>query len=117
MALAALAFPVWARTASVPIHSDGTTTIGQTQLKAGDYELKVKENATQMEITRDGKLIAEAPVTWIQLPKSPQNTEVIVDQNRVVEVDFGGKTQAVKIQNQSAANSNGTGQSGSRSEQ
>lgn len=115
--LVAMALPVWARTTSIPFHSDGETTVGQTQLKAGDYELKVKENATQLEVTRDGKVIAEAPVTWIQLPKSPQNTEVIMDQNHVVEVDFGGKVAAVKVQNQSATNSNGSGQSSSRSEQ
>jgi len=105
-ALVALAFPVWGRTATVTFDSDGTATIGQTQLKAGEYQLKVKENATQLEVTtQDGKVVTEVPVTWIQLQKKPDNTSVVMDQNRVVEVDFGGKTQAVKVQSAGTANS------------
>lgn len=72
--------------------------IGQTQLKPGDYDLKVKPNASQLEVTKDGKVVVEIPVTWIQLQKTPGNTQVILNNNRVVEVDFGGKTQAVKVQ-------------------
>lgn len=102
-AVIALAFPVWGRTASIPLHSDGTTTIGQTQLKAGDYELKVKDNATQLEVTKDGKVVAEAPITWKQLQQKPANTEVVMDQNRIVEVDFGGKAQAAQVQGQGSA--------------
>lgn len=98
VALIALAFPVWARTDNVPLHSDGTTVIGQTQLKQGDYELRVKDNASQIEVVRNGKVVAQAPVTWIQLDKKPQSTEVVMDKDHVVEVDFGGKTQAVKVQ-------------------
>ena len=97
VALVALAFPVWARTDSIPLHSDGTTIVGQTQLKAGDYELKVKDNATQLEVMQHGKVVAEAPVKWIQLQNRPADTEVVMDKDRVVEVDFGGKTQAVHV--------------------
>jgi hypothetical protein len=102
-ALIALAFPVWGRTASIPLHSDGTTTIGQTQLKTGDYELRVKDNATQVQVTKDGKVVAEAPITWIQLQRKPANTEVVMNQNRIVEMDFGGKTQAAQVQGSSSA--------------
>jgi hypothetical protein len=111
-AVVALAFPVWGRTVS--FHSDGNTTVGQTQLKAGDYDLKVKDNASQMEVTRDGKVIAEVPITWVQLQNTPQDTEVVLTENRVVEVDFGGKTQAVKVESHSAANPNASGQSASQ---
>lgn len=97
-ALIALAFPVWARTDSTPLHSDGTTVIGQTQLKEGDYDLRVKDNASQLDVTKDGKVVAQVPVTWIQLQKKADNTQVVLNNNRVVEVDFGGKTQAVKVQ-------------------
>jgi len=103
-ALIALALPVWGRTATVWFESDGTTTIGQTQLKAGEYQLKVKDNATQLEVTtQDGKVVTEVPVTWIQLQKKPANTEVIMNKDRVVEVDFGGKTQALKVQSAGTA--------------
>ena len=52
-------------------YSDGTTTIGGTQLKAGDYQLKVKDNATELQVTHDGKVVAQVPVKWIQLPNKP----------------------------------------------
>jgi hypothetical protein len=59
--------------------------------------LKVKDNATQLEVTQNGKVVAEAPVKWIQLQKKPAETEVVMDKDRVVEVDLGGKTQALQV--------------------
>jgi hypothetical protein len=97
IALIILAVPVWAHTDSTPLHSDGTTTIGGTQLKAGDYQLKVKDNATELQVTHDGKVVAQVPVKWIQLPNRPSSTEVVINNDQIVEVDFGGKTEAVQI--------------------
>jgi hypothetical protein len=111
IAVIALAFPVWARTDSTVLHSDGTTIIGQTQLKSGDYNLKVKDNAPQLEVTQDGKVVAQVPVKWVTLQKTPTSTEVIMDKGRVVEVDFSGKTQAVKVASEGTVNS-GQGSSG-----
>ena len=48
--LLTLAAPVWARTHSATAISDGTTTVAGTQLKAGDYELKVDDNASQLQV-------------------------------------------------------------------
>jgi hypothetical protein len=97
MVLFILAAPVWAHTDSIAFHSDGTTTIAGTQLKAGDYQLKIKDNATELAVTQDGKVVANIPVQWIQLPAKPASTEVITQNDKIVEVDFGGKTQAVKV--------------------
>lgn len=97
LALLALAIPVWARTDSTPFHSDGATTIGGTQLKEGDYELKVKDNAKELQVTHEGKVVTEVPVEWIQLPNKSADTQVVMNGGKIVEVDFGGKTQAVKI--------------------
>jgi len=95
--LLTLAVPVWARTHSTTAYSDGTTTIAGTQLKAGDYELKVEDNGTELRVTQDGKLVAHVPVQWIQLPNKAKNTEVMIDNNQIIEVQFGGETQAVQI--------------------
>jgi hypothetical protein len=99
LALLALSVPVWAaHTDSVAFYSDGSTTIAGTQLKQGDYELKVKDNAKDLQVvTGDGKVVASVTVQWVQLPNKPQATSVVVDNNKITEVDFGGKSQAVKI--------------------
>jgi len=98
LALLALSVPVWAaHTDSVAFYSDGSATIAGTQLKQGDYELKVKDNATELQVTQDGKVVAHVPVQWVQLQNKPETTTVVVDSNKIIEVDFGGKTQGVKI--------------------
>jgi hypothetical protein len=99
LALLALSVPVWAaHTDSVAFYSDGSTTIAGTQLKQGDYELKVKDNAKELQVvTEDGKVVAHVSVEWVQLPNKSETTSVVVNDEKIVEVDFGGKTQAIKI--------------------
>ena len=96
--LLTLAMPVWAHANSTTVHSDGTITIGGTQLKAGDYQLKVEDNANELLITHEGKVVAQVPVRWIQLPSKSKENRVDLNNNQVVEVDFAGKTQAVQVQ-------------------
>jgi len=98
LGLLSLALPVWAHTDSTTFHSDGTATIGGTQLKAGDYQLKVEDNAANLQVTHYGKVVAKVPVHWIQLPNKPDATEVDLTKNQIVEVEFAGRTQAVQVQ-------------------
>jgi hypothetical protein len=95
--LVTLAVPVWARTHSTTAYSDGTTTIAGTHLKAGDYQLKVEDNGTELQVVQGGKLVAHVPVQWVQLPNKAKTTEVMLDNNQITEVQFGGETQAVQI--------------------
>lgn len=97
-ALLALATPVWAHTDSATIESNGNTSIAGTQLKAGEYQLKVQDNADHLQVTQNGKVIAQVPVKWVQLNNKAPQTEVNINANQIVEVDFAGKTQAVQIQ-------------------
>jgi hypothetical protein len=97
IALLTLAAPVWAHTRTATAQISETTTIGGTQLKPGEYQLKVEDNATQLQITQNRKVIAVVPVQWIQLPQKPSTTDVQFDGNKITEVDFGGNTQAVQI--------------------
>jgi hypothetical protein len=97
IALLTLAVPVWGRTHSTTAYSDGTTTIAGTQLKAGDYQLKVEDNGTELQVMQGGKLVAHVPVQWVQLPNKAKTTEVMLDNNQITEVQFGGETQAVQI--------------------
>lgn len=66
-------------------------------MKPGDYELKVQNNARDLSVSREGKVVAQVPVHWIQLPKKPNATEVDLTKNQVTEVDFAGTTQAVQV--------------------
>lgn len=97
-ALLALATPVWAHTDSATVQSNGNTTIAGTQLKAGEYQLKVENNSDHLQVTQDGKVITQVPVKWVQLNNRASQTEVDISSNQIVEVDFAGKTQAVQIQ-------------------
>lgn len=97
LTLLTLAAPVWAHTRTATAQISDTTTIGSTQLKPGEYQLKVEDNANQLQIMQHGKVVAVVPVQWIQLPQKPSNTEVVLDGNKITEVEFGGNTQAVQI--------------------
>ena len=71
--------------------------IAGTQLSPGDYEIKVKDGATQASVVQDGKVVAQVPCQWIQLSKKPVNSQVISSNNQITEVDFSGKTEAVQF--------------------
>jgi hypothetical protein len=92
------AVPVWAAhmytmawTVTHPI------TIGDLEVKPGDYELKVEEGQTQLQVISHGKMMIEVPCHWIQLPSKAADSEVLADNNKVTGVKFGGKTAAIDL--------------------
>jgi hypothetical protein len=95
--LLTLAAPVWAHSRTATAQITDPTTIGSTQLKPGEYQLKVEDNANQLQIMQHGKVVAVVPVQWVQLQQKPSNTAVVLDGNKITEVEFGGNTQAVQI--------------------
>ena len=99
LAVFMMAAPVWAHKDTAQLTVTEPATIGSTQLKAGDYNLEVKDNQTQLKVIdiNSGKTVAEVPFQWIQLQHKPNTTQVLVNNNQITEVDFGGKTQAVQI--------------------
>jgi hypothetical protein len=101
LAVVALALPVWAGSSS---HTDSTTfdtmqtaTIGQTQLQPGHYTLKAKESSDRLEVLQNGKLIATVPCSWIELAQKPRDSQVLSNQDRVTQVEFQGRMEAVKV--------------------
>src|SRR5271170_6853074 len=96
IALVTLAAPVWAHTRTATAQISDTTTIGSTQLKPGEYQLKVEDNATQLQVLQKGKVVAVVPVQWVQLQQKPSSTEILFDGNKITQVDFGGNTQGVQ---------------------
>ncbi len=97
--LAFTALPVWAHTDTAELTVLHPATIAGKTLKPGTYKLEVQPNQTQMKIvnTESYKTVADVPVHWVQVQKAPDNTEVILSQHHVSEVEFSGKTQAVRI--------------------
>jgi hypothetical protein len=71
------------------------TTIGNAEIKPGDYELRVEEGQSQLQVVSHGKMVAEVPCHWIQLPSKTTASEVEVDSDKVTAVEFGGKTAAL----------------------
>lgn len=95
-ALLLAALPVWAaHMYTVTWDVSQATTIGTTEIKPGEYQLKVEEGQTQLQVLSHGKMVAEVPCHWIQLPSKAAASEVDVDSNKVTAVEFGGKTAAL----------------------
>jgi hypothetical protein len=100
IAIFGLSLPLWARTNSVPLEVDHTLTIGGQQLKPGDYSLKANDGDNQLRIVRsdNGKTVATIPVQWIDLSQKARQSEVLMKEDRIVQIDFDGKTKAIEIQ-------------------
>ena len=100
LAVLILALPVWARpskTYTAEWDASQATKIGNTQIMPGTYTVEAHENQNTLDIVRDGKVVAQAPCHWIQLPKKAEDTEVDTNNNQIVEVEFSGKTEAVRL--------------------
>jgi hypothetical protein len=93
-----LAMPVFAgHSNTVNWNVSQPTTIGTTQIKPGDYVLRVDDGGSQLEVLSHGKSVAQVPVQWTALTQKPSASEVDVDSGIVTEVKFGGKTSAVSF--------------------
>ena len=102
LAVLLLALPVFAaknaagtNTATFSVHE--VTTVGQTQLKPGEYSLQAVDGQNELDILQHGKMIGKAACHWIQLPAKSQTSQVLTDSGKVTQVSFRGNTQAVQI--------------------
>lgn len=96
LSLLLAAVPVWAaHTNSVSWTVSKDTTLGTTQIKPGDYELKAEDGQAQLDVFSHGKMIAQVPCRWIQLPSKAAASQVEVDNDKVTQIEFGGKTGAL----------------------
>jgi Protein of unknown function (DUF2911) len=94
-----LALPGWARSDSATLTITNPATIAGKQLQPGTYKLEVQPGQTHVKVvdTSSNKDVAEVSCQWIQLKNAPNSTEVTVNDNQVTEIEFRGKTKAVKI--------------------
>jgi hypothetical protein len=78
---------------AVDLHS--AATLAGKDLKPGTYQLSADDS--KMTISRDGKVVAEAPIEWKDGQSKASYTSVITDSDKITEVHFGGKTKYISV--------------------
>jgi hypothetical protein len=71
------------------------TTLAGKDLKAGDYAVSVDE--THVKLSMNGKVVAEAPVQWKDETSKAKYSAFVVNDNKITEIHFGGKSKFVAI--------------------
>jgi len=84
---------------AVDLHS--SASLGGKDLKPGTYQVSADES--KMTITRDGKVVAEAPIEWKDSQGKAGYTAVVMDSNQITEVHFGGKARYIAVTGGSVA--------------
>lgn len=98
LAAAAFAIPVWAHGLSAPVSLDKPATIGNTTLKPGNYRMVVDSTTNKVRVMHDGRVLATVPGKWVTLKNKSPYTAVVINKNQIQEIDFSGKTQAVRLE-------------------
>lgn len=83
-----------ADTASIFTIQNATSLAGQT-VAAGDYKVSVTE--TQLTMSKNGKVVAQAPVQWRDEPSKATRSTIVTDGNKITEFHFGGKNRFVAV--------------------
>lgn len=102
VAVVLLAVPIWARPSSGRMDTaqwdpGQQSKIANMDFGPGSYELRVREMSNQVDVMRDGKVVAQVPCHWVELPKKSNSTEVMETNNQVTQVQFAGRTEAVQF--------------------
>jgi hypothetical protein len=64
-------------------------------VRSGTYD--VKANETTLTLTRDGKVIAEAPIEWKDETSKQNYSSIVVESDTVKEIHFRGQTRYAQI--------------------
>ena len=78
---------------AVDLHS--AATLAGKDLKPGAYQ--VSADGSKMTISRDGKVMAEAPIEWKDGQSKASYTSVVTDGNQITEVHFDGKAKYISV--------------------
>jgi hypothetical protein len=82
-----------ATTAQVDILS--TLTLAGKQVKPGSYRVTADDAKVTLEL--NGKVVAEAPVTWKDESSKPRSSNVVSTDDQIKEIHFNGKMRYVSI--------------------
>jgi hypothetical protein len=104
LAALALAMPIAARAddsktvkpvSRVAVDLHNAATLAGKDLKPGTYQVSADES--KMTISRDGKVVAEAPIEWKDGESKASYTSVVVNSNQITEIHFGGKAKFISV--------------------
>lgn len=73
----------------------GSVMIGSTPLSAGTYAFVADEG--KLHVTRNGKVVAEATIQWQDGKPKSDSSSLVIENNQVKEVRFGGKTRSAVL--------------------
>jgi len=96
LALLLTTVPVWGAHIDMVMWTvSQATMVGGSEIKPGTYTIQAQEGQSTVQIISHGKMVAEVPAHWIQLPSKAAASLVEVDSNKVTSIEFGGKTAAL----------------------
>ena len=81
--------------------------LGGKQIKPGTYVVTADDS--KVTVAQGRKVIAEAPVQWKDETSKAKYSNIIVTDNQVKEIHFGGKMRYVEIAEQGAMSGQVTG--------
>lgn len=103
LAIIFLAMPLWGRPNAthvdkIPWTPDHAAKIGNKDFDPGSYQLQARESENQVDVLKDGKVVAQVPCHWVQLPKKADETEIVSNDDNVIQVQFKGRPEAIQFQ-------------------
>jgi len=84
-----------AKTTTVTLDVLSAATLAGKEIKPGTYRVAV--DGTKVTLARDGKVVAEAPVQWMDETSKASYSSFVIENNHIKEIHFSGKMQYVKI--------------------
>ena len=91
---------VWAKndsgdTVTANIKLTAATTIGTTQLAAGEY--KVIADGSKAKFQQGSKVVAEVPCTLKDATGKDNETTFIIDHDKLTEIQISGKSKMIEF--------------------
>lgn len=102
VAVLLMVLPIWAKPKADRTDTAQWTTmeavmVGTTQVEPGNYIVRAEESGKMVEVLHNGTVVAQAPCHWVKLPQKATDTEVSTDNNKVTQIQFAGRTEALEI--------------------
>lgn len=89
--------PVFARAMSQSLELTQPAMIGSTTLAPGSYKVTADLNSDRVQVEQQGKLIATVEGKTVTLHRKSPYAAIVMDGNRISEIQFSGKIQAIQI--------------------
>jgi len=97
-AFSLIALPAWAaHSDSFSWEIDEITAIGSAQVRPGNYLFRAEEGQSELQIIKDGEVIARVPCHWTHLSNKASSSEVKTLDNQIIQLQFAGRREAIEF--------------------